>query len=254
MSSTSKEYWDQNLDPGNLERSDIEKTFLQYLKICPHEKDVSAALDQWPEKGIAVDLGAGLGQYSIAMAKRGHTVIAVDVSLNRLQILKRLLQKYAPELEVFLIQAKAENLPFKDLSVDYLFTHSVLIHTDLQQSLPEMKRIVRSQISLIEPSVYNPIVKLYRNTLAPSEWKSITLYFSKKTEALIDSVFQNDFTVSFQPWHFLNFLSYVWVFAFPIPWLFSFFGMILEPVDRCLLKPLLRKWFWMYLISIKRKK
>lgn len=256
MAESKQSYWEDNLDPSNLKRPDGQQKFPgKYLSLIPHENEIQPILHNWEKGKIIVDLGTGLGQYSIFFARNGWKVIGVDITLARLKTLKETLEEQFPGIRVFLIQARAEALPFKNRSVDYVFSHSVLIHTNLPKALAEAARVMQQGGSFIEPSPYNPFARLYRRFLAPPEWKDITTYFSKSSIQNVRGAFPaENFSLNIRQHHFLNFLSYFWYYGCCLPGIFRVFNRIFNIIDRFIFKIFSLQWFWMYEIQIRRKK
>jgi SAM-dependent methyltransferase len=74
--------------------------------------------------GTVVVLGSGLGRESIALAQRGHQVIAVDTNLDGLQMANR--RAAEQNVEVTFVQADFQRLPLIPSSVDYVFMSGVM--------------------------------------------------------------------------------------------------------------------------------
>ncbi|PKM95154.1 MAG: SAM-dependent methyltransferase [Firmicutes bacterium HGW-Firmicutes-1] len=100
------------------------------------------------EKGkIAADIGAGTGFITEGLLERGLKVIAVDLSDEMLQILKRKFNQYA---QVVCLQGKSESLPIEDQSVDYSMANMYLHHVeDPLSAIKEMKRILKTGGKLV---------------------------------------------------------------------------------------------------------
>src|SRR5262252_6250628 len=67
--------WDQVRDPRAARDYDAQLAGTPLL-----EQDIPFALEHCPPIGRAVDLGCGTGRLSLALAQRGHRVLAVDLS------------------------------------------------------------------------------------------------------------------------------------------------------------------------------
>ncbi len=252
MKSPEKyKYWDTHLDPGNLKEKEINVG--KYISFLECEEELSFAINNWKKESIVVDLGTGLGQYAIYLAQNGYKVIALDISFKRLKILKKYLEEKYPTLPIYLIQASGENLPFKNNGIDFFFTHSVLIHTDIKKTLQEIKFSMKKGASFIEPSIYNPFVNIYRKFFAPREWKKITNYFTQKTLQHFLETFENGYSIQIRTYHFFNFLSYFWEFAVKNKKLFCISSKIIGKIDS-FLSNVKNKYFWMYVIKVSCKK
>ena len=77
-------------------------------------------------KGIALDVGCGLGIYSLDLFKNGYEVISLDVSKSYLEKVKKLKGDYISDWH--LIISDAQNLPFRINSIDLVLIVDVLEH------------------------------------------------------------------------------------------------------------------------------
>jgi len=84
-----------------------------------------------------VDVGAGTGNYSVELAKLGHTTLAVEPS--------GVMRKQGKQHEnLRWIAGAAEALPFDESSVDGIISTLAVHHfTDLEKSFSEMVRVVK---------------------------------------------------------------------------------------------------------------
>jgi len=73
--------WDQLRDPQAARDYDAQLAGTPLL-----EQDIPFALDHCPTMGHAVDLGCGTGRLALALAQRGHRLLAVDLSAEMLKI------------------------------------------------------------------------------------------------------------------------------------------------------------------------
>jgi ubiquinone/menaquinone biosynthesis C-methylase UbiE len=86
---------------------------------------------------IAADIGAGTGNYSLALANAGFQIRAVEPSAAMLSQLGR-------KANIDRIVGCAENVPLKTGSVDAAFSVLALPHfSDIKQAFTEMARIVK---------------------------------------------------------------------------------------------------------------
>jgi SAM-dependent methyltransferase len=104
-----------------------------------HEKAVSRLLPE-SNGGIAADLGcAGGTYYGIIKAKNYKTVYGVDLSAKRLE--------KAKEKGYITFNTLAQNLPFKNESVDAILSIDVLVHVlkrkDREDIFKEVSRVLK---------------------------------------------------------------------------------------------------------------
>jgi ubiquinone/menaquinone biosynthesis C-methylase UbiE len=94
-------------------------------------------------RGIALDLGCGLGPSLLTLAGKYQRVVGLDPSLPDLILAKRLLE-HSGILNVRLVQAQGHCLPFPQESIDKVFVLNVLEHLiDLESVLHECFRVLR---------------------------------------------------------------------------------------------------------------
>jgi SAM-dependent methyltransferase len=256
-------YWDQVLDPQNLERDENAGRLGLEAEIGFAQTPDFAVAARWLEGGAArpafvVDLGAGLGANAFALARRGHTVLAVDSSPARLKALRARAAQAGCAGSIRCVVALAEHLPFGHNTVPGIYTKSVLIHTDLPRAAAELARVLRpaGRAALVEPQPGNPFVALYRRTLAPQAWRGITRYFGAPEQAIFVRAIDERSAVARQvrPCYFFGFFAFVFQFAWPRRRLFRAALAFTQTVDGMLfaIVPGLRKWAWFGVICVAK--
>jgi ubiquinone/menaquinone biosynthesis C-methylase UbiE/uncharacterized protein YbaR (Trm112 family) len=91
---------------------------------------------------VAVDCGTGSGYMALALAKRGASVIACDLTLHSLAVLWRKAEEMGVLGNVLLVCCTAESLPFKAGIADYFISNSVLEHIPQEaKAISEMDRV-----------------------------------------------------------------------------------------------------------------
>lgn len=75
-----------------------------------------------------LEIGSNWGRWSIAAAKFGYAVTAVDTNLGALVIARRVFRQFG--LNANFVCADARHLPFADNSFDVVFSYSVLMYQD----------------------------------------------------------------------------------------------------------------------------
>ncbi len=252
----AQDYWEKNLDIQNLgnlcdlNKLDIEREIAFW--ITPDQQWVYEQLGSGTDKCL-IDIGGGLSVNCIILARRGAKVVVADVSLPRLQLLRKILIQLGLTENVLLICASAEALPLRSEYFNAALTKSVLIHTELTVAIAEIHRILKSAglALLVEPTTKNPLVSFYRRYFAPKEWQYITRYFSENSISTIRRVFP-DLTI--KPFYLLSFLAFFWQFVLPQTFLFKLSLKFFTVLDNFLflILPSLssRCWFW----AIKARK
>lgn len=100
-----------------------------------------------PGNGSLLDVGCGWGRWVVAAARKGYSVVGVDVSLDALVAAKELCEKY--RIDARLVCADARYLPFDDNAFDRAYSFGVLHHfdkPDARLAIGEMKRVAGSRL------------------------------------------------------------------------------------------------------------
>lgn len=212
-------------------------------------------------QGRVIDLGAGLGAVSFFFARRGARVVSVDTSLDRLRLLRRRAREAkcdgnrdgSRDAGIVAVVAQAEALPFRSGSIPAVFTKSVLIHTDLARALPEIERVLApgGRAAIDEPGPGNPFAWVYRHTLGPRVWRSITRYFDREAQR---ACFEAIGPGRVRPYYLFSFAAFAFQFGLPNVRLFRASLAVLHAVDRALFAvvPFLRPLAWFGLIQIEK--
>jgi SAM-dependent methyltransferase len=90
----------------------------------------------------AIELGCGTAYVSAWMARRGASVVGIDVSERQLASARRLAERNAVELT--LVQGNAETVPYADASFDFAISeYGAAIWCDPYVWIPEAHRLLR---------------------------------------------------------------------------------------------------------------
>lgn len=108
-----------------------------------------------------LELGCGTGEYTLRLAKTNSKIISLDISRV---LIERAKQKIKSPNVNFIV-ADAENLPFKENTYDAVVGNAVLHHLNLDNALPEIKRVLKSggKIAFTEPNMLNPQNLIVKN-------------------------------------------------------------------------------------------
>lgn len=259
--SEASRYWDQVLDPQNLEREastlplEDEIAFADTPDFAQARRFLSQTGDSPAAPRWTVDLGAGLGASAFLLARAGCPVIAIDSSISRMRALRKRAEEAGVADRVTAIVALAESLPFAAGSIPALYTRAVLIHVDLDCGSKEIGRVLRphGRAALLEPTTGNPLVNLYRRFLAPKAWQSITHYFDRAAQKQVAEGAYAGGKWSVKPFYLFAFLAFVFQFGWPKPRLFRFFLRPLVFIDKILFMiPPLRRLAWFGVIELEK--
>lgn len=226
------DYWDRNLDAANLgaDISDSPESLVRELTFAavPDIEHMVASLDAGPGKRI-LDVGTGLGANAVLVANKGATVIALDISHQRLAIMRKRTSSIAAKSrgKILAVKASAEALPFRDSSLDGACSRAVLIHTSIEKASGEIARVLRSgaPIAFSEPMAHNPFAQLYRLIFAPKEWRRITTYFTRREIATVQKHF---ISTGAQKFYIVAFLAFIFQYTISSPrWFYTSLSKLL---------------------------
>jgi ubiquinone/menaquinone biosynthesis C-methylase UbiE len=93
--------------------------------------------------GSTLDIGCGMGQWSLALATMNDCVIGIDINKDRLRVAKSICN--SSELNnVKFLSCSAENLPFTNESFDAIFCYSMIMFVPIDKVLSEFRRVLKS--------------------------------------------------------------------------------------------------------------
>lgn len=234
-----------------MEEFDLASELVFYL--TPDQREAIHSLQ--PVEGCRfLEVGAGLGVNALYMARQGAEVVAIDIARERLRSLQRLADGAGvPPERIHLVQCSAEALPFRSTCMNRVYSKAVLIHTDLERTVPELHRVLTAggRGVFVEPMKHNPLVNAYRRTLAPQEWRQITRYFGSEEIGLFTQSFPR---TSCRYFYLFGFVAFVWQFAVRVPLLFRVSLAGLSILDGILMRlaPVLNRLAWFVVIRTEK--
>lgn len=142
------EFWDTGWEKRNsrllaLDRDGIlneRRNYLDYMtkERYPSVVDISPAV---VAGRIFLNIGCGGGLEGLLFAGYGARYIGVDFSQNAVRLTRDLIHNAGFDGAVF--RAEAEALPFRDGSIEYVYSSGVLHHTpNIEQALKEVYRVL----------------------------------------------------------------------------------------------------------------
>jgi SAM-dependent methyltransferase len=116
---------------------------------------------------VVLEYGCGDGLNTLALARRGARVKALDISPELIDVARRRLQVNHADAGVEFVVGSAHDLPLEDESVDVVFGIAILHHLDLKLSAREVRRVLRKGGRAIfqEPVRNSGFVKFVRNLI-----------------------------------------------------------------------------------------
>lgn len=100
-----------------------------------------------PGEGRALlDVGCSWGRWTIAAARRGYRAIGIDPSLGAVMAARRVARQL--NVNATFVAGDARYLPFKDGSLDGVYSYSVIQHfsrPDAERAIAEMGRVLKAR-------------------------------------------------------------------------------------------------------------
>ncbi len=110
-----------------------------------------------------LDVGAGLGDTSVYLSRRGARVVSLDASHGMASFARRLAAHHAVGLLPTV--ASAESLPFGSSTFDVVYAANLMHHLqDRDRFLAEVHRVLKpgGWFFAYDPLAYNPAIDVYR--------------------------------------------------------------------------------------------
>lgn len=115
-------------------------------------------------RGLVLDLGCGTGAHTIRLARRGYSVVSVDLTHAGARSAKHRLESEG--FASMAVVADAENLPFRDGSMDTVWAALLLHHFPVLDRLPrEIRRVAKHRVVAFEPNSENLLTWLAFNVV-----------------------------------------------------------------------------------------
>lgn len=96
---------------------------------------------------VALDVGCGIGQYSIKLLRECQPAKVVSLDLTRgVDIFRKIMLERFPEYRrrILMVQASVFQMPFRDETFDYAFSLGVLMHTgDTRRAIHQCARVLK---------------------------------------------------------------------------------------------------------------
>jgi SAM-dependent methyltransferase len=109
-----------------------------------------------------LDYGCGHGMAAVIMARAGARVTAFDLSRGYLEEVNQ--RAHANRVQIKLVRANGERLPFASASFDRIWGNAILHHLDVARAARELHRVLREDGRAVfcEPWGENPLLTLAR--------------------------------------------------------------------------------------------
>jgi ubiquinone/menaquinone biosynthesis C-methylase UbiE len=111
-----------------------------------------------------LEIGCGLGELSVLLARSGAEVTTFDLSEKRVRMTHRLATQESVDDRIDLIVAAGERLPYRDESFAVVIGKAILHHLDVELSCPELFRVLEysGKAAFVEPMGMNPALNFAR--------------------------------------------------------------------------------------------
>lgn len=143
MKKTLKQHYQHQIEYFDKEYAGMKRYKLELWQKGYINRMRKYMLDKNYKKQTLIDIASGSGYIAIEMAKLGMNVIATDmspVSIKHLHENKKTFQLR----KLKIIECKAENIPLRNGSVDYVVANAILEHIpDEKATIKEWKRILK---------------------------------------------------------------------------------------------------------------
>jgi len=172
---------------------------------------------------LLLDIGCNWGRWSIAAARRGYRVVGIDPSLGAVLAAKRFAERN--DLRASFVVGDARCLPFAQRTFDVTFSYSVLQHfarEDATQSIAEAARVTKStgifKCQMASAFGIRSAWHIARRGFRATNGFEVRYYSPKQLRALFSTSFSD--------------------VALEID---GFFGLGIQPSDRPMMTPTLRR-------------
>lgn len=140
-------------------------------------------------KPVILEIGAGSGVDAAEIAKRGHTVVALDMSEEAMKLLKSIAAER--QVELISVIGDALNLPFKDNSIDFIYHQGVLEHfKNPYPFLAQHKKVLKTNGKLLAdvPQTFTVYTIKKKWAIARKKWFAgwETQYTSRRLRRILN--------------------------------------------------------------------
>ena len=190
-----------------------------------------------------LELGTGTGGTATLLAKRGASVIGIDLLPFRLAEAQARAAEHNVAEAVNFALMDAMHLAFPDNTFDFIISKSVLVFTDHRQTAKECYRVLKpgGKAIFMENMRHHPGVWLYRKMFLKYSGK--LRYFSVRDIETVGTEFEK---LEHREFHLSAVGALFWQKCVSIPLFYRWSLRILKVIDTSLLKylPFLNRFCW----------
>ena len=195
------------------------------------------------EEKKVLELGTGTGGTATLLAKRGASVVGIDLLPFRLTEAQARASEHNVGESVDFALMDAMHLAFPDNTFDFIISKSVLVFTEHSETAKECYRVLKpgGQAIFIENMRYHPLVWLYRKVFLKYSGK--LRYFSRRDIETVGAEFEG---LEHREFHLSAVSALFWQKCLSIPTLYRGSLHLLKAIDIFLLKcfPFLKRLCW----------
>ena len=167
-----KDYWEKNRK-RRIPQHPVIEAF-----VCPKIEHIKKYV-RFSEDTKVLDVGCGSGFFGYYFSKFCDVT---ELDYSKYMLLMNPSEK--------LIQANAENLPFKDDTFDVVFSSALLHHVQSPEKiLREYKKVSKKFVVIIEPNRNNPFMLIF-SMMINEEWKALRFSLRYLENLLKDADFK----------------------------------------------------------------
>lgn len=190
-----------------------------------------------------LELGTGTGGTATLLAKRGASVIGIDLLPFRLAEAEARVSEHDVAESVNFALMDAMHLAFPDNTFDFIISKSVLVFTEHAETAKECYRVLKpgGKAIFIENMRYHPMVWLYRKMFL--KYSAKLRYFSIGDVETVGAEFEN---LEHREFHLSAVGALFWRKCIAVPALYRTSLRLLKAIDTSLLKcfPFLKRFCW----------
>ena len=190
-----------------------------------------------------LELGTGTGGTATLLAKRGASVVGIDLLPFRLTEAQARAAAHNVVASIDFALMDAMHLAFPDNTFDFIISKSVLVFTEHAQTAQECYRVLKpgGKAIFIENMRYHPAVWFYRKVFL--KYSSKLRYFSVSDIETVGAEFER---LEHREFHLSAVSALFWQKCLPIPALYGASLRLLKAIDTFLLKclPFLKRLCW----------
>ncbi len=190
-----------------------------------------------------LELGTGTGGTATLLAKRGASVVGIDLLPFRLAEAQARATEHNVAEEVNFALMDAMHLAFPDNTFDFIISKSVLVFTDHSHTAKECYRVLKpgGKAIFMENMRYHPAVWLYRKMFLKYSGK--LRYFSMRDIETVGAEFEQ---LEHREFHLTAVSALFWQKCITLPLFYRGTLRFFKAIDTFLLKclPFLKRFCW----------